>query len=292
MAIYDKNGQSLYVVYGKDGSALTHAYDKSGNLLYVAEPTTLKVMTYNVGGWYIGSGRNVPAAYKNSYYALQTGMIENNDPDILFINEYLEEFSDDGTSALTMLQSLFPYVYAIPSGTYFGRVFCSKYPLTGYEHHYYTNETSRYYDSIVVTVEGLQITLVVTHLSTNSRRIAQTTELISYLNTLDYFICAGDLNTNEARDTTGQDYIDVIVPLLNAGFNLANNSTFGFFDTYFDETSSNPNVEGGWAGCLDNIITSSNIPITSVTVDTTKRTDSLSQKTDHMPLIATINVYA
>ena len=288
MSIYNIDGNMCLSAYALDGSGLSSAYDVDGNLVFSSAPLTIKAMTYNVGGWYIGSGTNVPADKKDIYLALQTGMIEDNDPDILFINEYLANFCADGTSALTILQEYFPYVHTKTNGNYGGRAICSKYPITNYQERSFNDGTVNYYDSCTITIGNRAITAVVTHLNYNASsqdtRLAQTATLIAYLGTLNTFICGGDFNTINCKSTAGSDYTDVILPLLNAGYNCANCSTHGFLETYSDQPDAT------WTGCLDNIITSSNIPITSAHVDTTKLTDDIPDKVDHMPLIATITI--
>ena len=67
MAIYNKDGQNIASLYDKNGSDLSQAYDLNGNIIYMSEPTTIKVMSYNVGNWYIGSGTNVPTDKKSIY---------------------------------------------------------------------------------------------------------------------------------------------------------------------------------------------------------------------------------
>ena len=288
MSIFSLDGTQIDAAYDLDGEPLDSAYDYTGGVVW---SDSLKVMTYNVGGWYTGSGSNVPAAKKDQYYALQTGMIEDADPDILFINEYLAQFSADGTSALTMLQSLFPYVEAKTSGTYFGRAICSKYPITNYtQHSFTTGTTTYYYDSANVTINGKGITLVVLHLMVNPEadRYLQAQELLAYLLTLDSFIAAGDYNTGISPDygtdnTESTPYQHYIKLFTDEGFHVANGGDFGFFVT------CNDGVDGaGTDWDIDNIITSSDITITSAHVDTTKLTDGLQDKTDHMPLIATV----
>lgn len=293
MSIYDKNGQILTSVYNKNGESLEFAYDKNGNVIFSSAPAQLKVMAYNVGQWYYGGHVRVPSDKDAAYYALQNGMLENDDPDILFLEEYLTQFSETGRSALAMLQQYFPYIHeedavnSLSSGA--GRCICSKYPITNYVTHQYTQSGSpRYYDSCTVTVGNIEITLVVTHLNYNANssaaRVAQLSELISFLQSQTRFICGGDFNTLYSKNTSGADYTDMIVPLLNAGFNLANCSDFGFLVTYSDEPT------GTWTGCLDNIVTSSNIEILSASVDTTKMTDGLTERVDHMPLMATVQL--
>lgn len=279
--IYDIDGNPISSVYDVSGNLLNSAYDVDGNKIYQRE---IKVMTYNVGGWYIGSGRNVPSAEKQEYYALQTGMITDNDPDVLVIQEYLANFSDDGTSALTMLQSLFPYVHTKTSGTYFGRAVCSKYPITNYTERQYTQESSRYFDSCTITIGGVPITFVDTHLGlTQANRDPEIVQLINFLNMQSRFVCCGDFNTDigtASANTESTEYIDNVKPFIDEGFNSANFGDFGFKATYVDENDV--------PLYIDNIYTSSGIDITGVYVDTTKETDSIVEKIDHMPLVATL----
>lgn len=273
------------------GNILQAAYDKSGNAVFPDDPqiTQIKVMTYNVGGWYIGSGRNVPAAEKDVYYALQTGMIEENDPDILIIQEYLGSFSDDGTSALTMLQSLFPYVHVKTSGTYYGRAICSKYPIANYVERQFTQETSRYFDSCTITINSIPITVVTTHLGlTQANRTPEIAQLIAFLETQERFIAGGDYNTGivlDSANTSSDAYINNVKPFVDAGFDTANFGDFGFLVT------CNDGVDGaGIDWYLDNVYTSSNITVENAIVDTTKLTDGINEKVDHMPLIATLTI--
>lgn len=287
MSVYGLDGTQLNAIYEADGDEMAAAYNAIGTLVYGTAPgTMLKVMEYNVGGWYDGTGTNVPEAKINEYYELQFNTIKDANPDVLFINEYMEQFSDTGYSALSFLQQFFPYIKAVPSGTYYGRAFCAKYPLSDYQSHIYTGFSPRYYDTISMNVGGKTITLCVTHLdpSSSENRHTQTEELITFLQTLQTpFICAGDLNTTKSASTSSDDYVGVIKPLLDAGFKLANMGDFGRFITYSDESTN-------WQGALDNIVFSSNFTIKSVTVDTRKLNDGLTERTDHMPLIAVAEV--
>lgn len=286
--IYNKDGTALNVAYNKSGEPLQYAYDKDGNVIFSASVPVIKVMSYNCGQWYYGSGDNVPSAKDAEYYALQNGMIANADADILCINEYWDTFSKTGRTALSMLSQYYPYIQTQGGASgYYGRAICSKYPLTNFTHHSYANESARYYDSATVTVDNIPITVVVTHLATDSKRTAQITELINYLKQLDMFICCGDYNTltiTGAVTTEAQDYTDIIAPLLAQGFHLANCADEGFLITYSDSPT------GTYVGCLDNIVTSSNISVLSASIDETKLTDSIADKVDHMPLIATVQL--
>lgn len=286
MAIYNVSNTQIYQAFDIDAASLAKAYNKDGNEVFSA---TLKVMSYNVGQWYYGSGDNVPEAKDEEYYNLQNGMIANADADILCICEYWDIFSKTGRTALSLLSQYYPYIETQGgSSGYYGRAICSKYPLTNFTHHAYTNESARYYDSATVTINDTPITVVVTHLNVDdrSKRSAQVAELITFLQQQTRFIACGDYNTLDCKNTSGADYTAIIEPLLNAGFHCANCSDFGFLETYSDQPT------GTYTGCLDNIVTSANIDILSASVDTTKLSDGLTEKTDHMPLIATVQLEA
>lgn len=292
MPVYTVEGENATRLYAKNGTPLQQAYNVNGAEVY-QWGGSLKVATYNVGQWYYGGHVVVPSSKDAEYYALQNGMLHNINPDILCLEEYLSEFSAAGRSAVTMLQQYFPYIHeengtgTVSSGT--GRCICSKYPISDYTTHQYTTSGGpRYFDSCTVNLFGTPVTVVVTHLNYNansdSARLGQLRELITYLQTQTRFIACGDFNMLACKSTTDADYLSMMVPLLNAGFHCANCTDFGFLETYSDAPT------GPYTGCLDNIVTSSNIAITSAYVDETKLTDQLTERTDHMPLVATLQI--
>lgn len=286
MSIYTYDGREIITPYSKDGRTLRNCFDIHGNKIY-PDAFHIKVMTYNVGGWYIGSGTNVPTDQKAFFYELQTEMIENNDPDVLIIQEYLANFSADGTSALTMLQEFFPYVHTKVSGTYFGRAICSKYPITNYVERTFTQEPQRYFDSCIITIGNNSIPFVNTHLGlTQENRTPEIQQLITFLNTLYSAVIGGDFNTGiTVAGTESQNYIDNVKPFVDAGYNTAN---FQNVENGFKVTC----IDGSYRGMLDNIYASSNISISDVYVDTTKESEiaTIGSKLDHMPLIATLQI--
>lgn len=292
MSIYNVSGQAIPTVYGKNRKCLQHAYNLEGQELL--EPTTLKVMTYNVGQWYVGGGDNVPSDKDSAYYALQNGMIQNANADILFINEYWKEFSKTGRTAKSLLEQYFPYVHEQGGNSgYVGRALCSKYPITNYTTHTFTAQgINNYYDSAEITVNGKTITLVVLHLMTNpeATRYQQAQELLAYLKTLDTFIAGGDYNTGISPDygtdnTESTPYEHYVKLFTDEGFHTANFADDGFL------TTCNDGIDGsGTDWDIDNIITSADIAISDVYVDETKLTDGINEKTDHMPLIATLTL--
>lgn len=288
MGVYDANGTPLTAAYDADGNSLNKAYDIDGNTIWSAEPITLKVMTYNVGGWYYGGGSNVPSSADAVYYALQRGMIADNDPDILILQEYWTQFSQSGRSALTMLQDLFPYVVTAKGNTtYQGKAICSKYPISDYALHTF-QASGNPYISCTVTVQNIPITVYSVHTAyqPQATRLAEIAELIPILQAETRFISAGDYNAliQAPGSTSNQEYQNNPKEFIDAGFNSANYVINGFLVTYSDEPT------GTWAGCLDNIYTSSNITISNPFVDDTKLHDNLTERCDHMPLIATVTI--
>lgn len=290
MAIYDINGTELADAYAIDGTELSDAYDIDGNAIFHNAPAEIKVMTYNVGQWYCGNGSVVPSSLDADYYALQNGMIASADADILLIEEYRDQFSEAGRTALSMLEQYYPYIHTENgSSGYFGRAICSKYPISNYETHSFSVGANRYYDSCDVTISGRSVKLVIVHLITSpeTTRWTQCQELVTYLNTLNTFIAGGDYNTAISPDydtdnTESEWYIKYIKSFTDEGYNTANCGDFGFLTTCID--SSNIRWD------IDNIITSSDITITSASVDTTKETDDISGTIDHMPLIAELEI--
>ena len=288
--IYSISGNQIFSAFDVGGTSKAKAYDISGEEVF-STATSIKVMSYNVGQWYYGGQVAVPADKDAAYYALQNAMIANADADILCMNEYLSEFSATGRTALSLLSQYFPYIHeqngtgTVTSST--GRCICSKYPISNYSvHTYATSGSPRYYDSCTITINGTPITVVVTHLNYNATsdtsRVSQLQELITFLQGQTHFIACGDLNTLYAKTTEEADYRTMIQLLLNAGFNLANCDDGRFLITYSDQPT------GTYVGCLDNIITS--YDIVSAYVDDTKLNDGLTEKTDHMPLIATLRI--
>lgn len=286
--VYDLNGQQIMSVYAKSGARIFQAYDINGVELLKAN---IRVMSYNVGQWYIGGGDNIPADKDSAYFALQSGMIEQDDPDILCLQEYWKVFSKLGRTAKSMLKQYFPYIHEQGGNSgYFGRCICSKYPISNYTVHTYSNDSNRYYDSCTVLVGSVPITVINTHLDTFSqdKRNAEIVELINYIKTQPRFIACGDFNTaitDATANTESNLYIKNVKPFIDEGFHTANFGDFGF------KVTGNDGVDGaGTNWYTDNVITSRDIEVISASVDTTKLTDDIHDKVDHMPFIADLLV--
>lgn len=289
MSVYSKNGFELGATFAPSGVGLSSAFDADGVQVF-STSHTIKVMTYNVGSWYDGNHDNVPADKDADYYALQKGILLQNNADIVFMNEYTQRFSKTGRTAISLLRECgYQYIVETDGGTdteVTGRCIASKYPLSDYTKRTFDDGSNRYYDSCIVSVGGIRVNLVITHLHWDNRtlRTSEMATIMSLLSGFDKFILAGDFNTTDNYDTTGADYINIIKPLIDAGYNVANAGDFGFIVTYYDEPDST------WHGVLDNIVTSANIEIESVYVDETKLNDNLTERIDHIPLIATLQI--
>ena len=286
--IYNKNGSLLNEAFSIAGQLLTSAFNVSGLQVY-PDSVTIKVMSYNVGEWYYGAGDNVPSDKDAEYYALQNGMIEANDPDVLCIQEYWKIFSKAGRTAKSMLEQYFPYIIEQGGDSgYYGHCICSKYPISNYVQRHYTDNNQRYYDSCTITISGIPVTFINTHLDVRSQenRTAEIGELLAFMATQTRVILCGDFNTGigtATANTESTPYVNNVKPFIDAGYHSANFSDFGFMVTCIDRLTDVPYY-------LDNIYTSSNITIDNAEVDETKLNDLINDPIDHMPLIATLTI--
>lgn len=292
MAIYNNNGIEISSAFGRTGVELNEAFAIDGTSVFLKD-RTIKVMTYNVGTWYDGKHDNVPADKDAEYYALQKGMILSDDADIVCLEEYCKEFSKTGRTAYSLLAECgYTYIHEQggdnPSASNAnGRCIASKYPITGYTVRNFTDGSGLYYDTCTITVHGIAINVMVTHLHWNDRekRTSEMQTIMSVLAGFQTFILCGDFNTTDNYDVEGADYLAIIKPLIDAGYNVANGGAFGFKITY----SSYP--DNSWTACLDNIVTSSNIEMLGVVVDETKLNDGITtERVDHLPLISTLQI--
>jgi len=318
MAIYNISGTALSGCYDVDGNALNAAYDKSGNQIFSGgsdTPITLKVMTYNVGQWYIGNGNIMSAELDPAFYDLQYGTFQRNDVDICGIEEYTAKFSEKPRQASDVVSPFFGYTSlrdAFTSNMYYGHGFAAKYPLSNAVENAYSVGTNYYYKADV-NVNGKTVALVVTHLSTQTaQRIEQIPELLSYLNGLYApngssgakvpVICFGDFNMDLPSYSAEKDlyYASNFGMVNQAGFDGSAEvvpkdvSTYEGHFTRFYTTMPSSGLG------LDNILFSPNIEFVSAYVDEAKKNVADQSifinpvdgkaKPDHMPLIATLRI--
>lgn len=289
MSIYDVGGASVAHIFKKDGNSAKVAYDVNGSVVYTALPKNLRVCTYNVGGWYIGSGTNVPTSEDAAYYALQNGMIAEIDADILCLNEFWTIFSQSGRTAASLLAQYYDHIQTADGNTqYAGRAICSKYPITSYETHYFEGETARYYDCATIDVDGVPVPVFVTHLNPHdsSIRIAEAAEMFSFIRSKNYdrFVVCGDFNST-LRDPFSDVNAAIYNQFLNYGCTLANDGAFGILNTYCNNTDWQTNSFG-----IDQIILSDAFTIDAVATNLEKKTDGIIATIDHVPLYADVTL--
>lgn len=288
MPIYDKSGSAIGAAYGANGNTLLQAYDIYGNPL-LSSGTPLTIMTYNVGQWYIGNGNRVPTAQKSEYYALQYGTFENNPVDVLFLQEYLNSWCVDGSLASEFLSPFYDNQEITNPQGYVGHSICTaNIALSNYVSHNFTTNKGNYptFESAEIIVDGKTITIINTHNDYSlSYQAQEVTDLLSFLADLDYFILAGDFNIDLSTQNTASDqYQNSVKRFLDAGYNVGN-CAVDWIPTYFG--SSSPT--GG--KFTDQIVTSANIEIVNLYTYTEKLTDSISDRIDHIPLIAELAIH-
>lgn len=317
MSIYNISGNALNAAYDVDGNALNTAYDKNGNVIFSGgsvTPFTLKVMTYNVGQWYLGSGVIVPASLDSAFYNLQYGTFQRNAVDICGIEEYTAQFSEKPRQASEVIAPFFNYTTLknYDSNPYYGHGIVANYPLSNSVENAYS-VGSNYYYKADINVNGKTIVLVVTHLSTNTtQRLTQIEELLSFLEA-QYapngssgakvpVICFGDFNMDlpSYPDEKALYYASSFGMVNQAGFDGSSEVVPKDITTYEGHFTRFYSTMAASGLGLDNILFSPNIDFISAYVDTAKQTYADQSifinpatgdpKPDHMPLIATLRI--
>lgn len=286
MSIYNVSGESVSGVYNKYNQDVPIAYDVDGEIAF-KKAIPFKVMTYNVGQWYTGIDERVPAAKKSEYYNLQYGIISDNDADVLFMQEYLNSWCEDDSSAQTDFINPFFADQKVtnPSG-YIGHSICVKTgAISDYTSHEFTTHKAYYptYETAKIFVGGREINIINTHNDyVLSYQQPQITDLLTAVSNMEYFILCGDFNVDlSTEDTSDDQYLNNVKRFLDGGYNVGN-CVLDWIPTYY--ATSSPT----WGKFTDQIITSSNIAISSIYADTSKLMDGIGDKIDHLPLIAEV----
>lgn len=279
--IYTINGTELNTVYDVDGQSLSQAYDIEGNPLMSDSPFQLTAMTYNVQ-WFTGLSSN---------QSMQEGILDTYKADIIG----LQEFQRASSSAIpdlatTLLSEDYPYLLM---GNYGNKnAIASKYAMSSFTTVPYTDQTmdGQSYSTATITVRGKQIFLLNCHLTTSSaetQKVAQALETFNALQNHEYFILFGDFNT-VCKSVNDTEYTTIMKQFVDAGYNCANCTEQHGFNNTWTESST---ASGTWYP-TDHIITSSNISINNVVVDTTKIdvAAQTGQSIDHLPLIAYLTI--
>lgn len=290
MAIYNVAKSELYESRSVNGSETSNAYDVSGNVVFTKSGSiNLRVMSYNVQ-WF--TNLNADVDVQDEAFGTQA-------PDIVGMQEMSQG-------------SGYPSIDGIPANIYLNRkgfsyvnmvtrmvnkvALASKYPVTDFREIPYTNYGSqlRSYLKCYISIGGKRIAFYNTHLEPYhgetqiAIRASQAQQLLADIATEDTFILTGDFNTDLCFDVSGTDYINVVKPMIDAGYNVANANPNrdGFMPTWSDSSDFSSNLY-----VLDNIITSSDIAMNTVWRDMYKITHNPNNYgIDHVPIIADLEI--
>lgn len=285
MAIYSLSGTHLNNAYSVDGDPLSSAYDIDGVQVFPDE-VALKVMSYNVGSW-TAFGNKATAANQETWYTLQNGIFQQEQADLAGIQEYYSAIGSYNVP--TMLAQYFQYFYEVDrTSSKAGRALASKYPMTNAREVNFQNQSGEQRSYLIAdtTIGGRTVKFLTAHLALEYSTIAlQIQELLSAVSNLECWILTGDFNIT-FPDAESEGYTTLVKPFLDAGYHVANGSTFGFIPTF---STKKPGDDSDWR-VLDNIMCSANIDITDVYIDRDKITDHADYAIDHLPLIAEMRI--
>lgn len=279
MSIYSINGTELLECFNQSGSLLSAAYNCDGDPIF---PYKLKVMSYNVGSW-TAFGEKATASNQETWYALQNGIFQQERVGIAGIQEYYSAIGSYSVPA--MLSQYFQYLYAVDwVSTKAGRALASKFQMMNAHEVNFVNQSGEQRSYLIadVTIGGKTVKFLTAHLALVNATIAlQIQELLSAVSGFEYWILTGDFNI-PFPDAESEGYTTLVKPFLDAGYHVANGSSFGFIPTF---STKIPGDDSDWR-CLDNIMCSANIEIIDVYVNTDKLTEHQGYSIDHLPLIA------
>ena len=288
MGVINLSGQ-LCELTKLDGYPISDAVSVEGVLLNpVPDELKLTLMSYNCGGYYLGSGTNVPTEYMPQFEQILRTIVSKNNCDVMCIQEHHHNFSGDVT-AESILSDYYDSFFENGGNTqYGGRLTATRKAVSSNSYWSFSEQGGQGNClEIVINVAGKDVHILSVHLDwqDQSRQELQAQELIQWASDKEYFVICGDLNS-VCRGTQDLDYITVIKPFLDAGYNSANCSKFGFIPTFYKVG------DNGDRSSLDQIITSSNIAIRRVWTDKTKYGNSdVGGSIDHLPLCAEIVIY-
>lgn len=286
MSIYNAKGNPLLNAYNLNGGQISSAYNIDGKQIFPDAQSTLKIMSYNVGAW-TAFGNNATPENQETWHTLQNNILAEERADLIGIQEYEDAIGSYNVSA--MIRQYAPYLFDVDRvNNKAGRAIASKYLMTNSREINFTNQKGEIRSYLIgdVNIGGKIIKFITAHLALdNATVILQIQEIITAVASFDYWILTGDFNM-EFPNVESEGYAHLIKPFLDAGYNVANGSDFGFIPTFSTKT---PEQDTDWH-CLDNIMCSSNIDITNVYVNRQKITEHAGYAIDHLPLVAEVVV--
>lgn len=287
MSICNSKGISLdsETIVNSRGIPIDTAYNLRGDVIYSnapSDPVNFTIMTFNVGEWY-GYAQSVPTEVEQQWYEMYEDIFNTWSPDFLAMQEYDSKI---GTlDAQGLVEQTDPYFYTLER-----RAIASKYPLYDIRNISFENQDGneeRYYLRAYINVGGRKICVISAHTSYSGEYpVLQCNELLHDISREDYFIVCGDLNlrVDELHDANYEKLNGVWE---SHGYNSASGEQFGIKKTW---RSSVAGTE--WHG-IDQIFTSSNITMNSVTVDDmkiNKYASLVGNHIDHCPLVANVTI--
>lgn len=227
----------------------------------------LKVMSHNVGTYSYGiDPQGIPDADIDEKKILWRKMLADNDCDVLGMQEFRPKI--DVSNSIDTIATIYNFPYNYTVGDYSYQFMASKYQLKKTARKQLTDGTYRYYSKAYITVDGIEVCIVNTHLQSGDNaptRALEIAEIIAAVAGESHVIIMGDFNIAAAAE---------LDPFTAAGYTLANTGWFGDFLTHPYNAAAN---------LYDNIIVSANIRI-----DNTYLGDNITS--DHFPIIAELSI--
>lgn len=282
MGIVNLHGEQIEIVRF-NSYPIFDAFSINDTLLNpVKDNLRLTLMTYNCGGYYLGTGTSVPTDYVTQFEEILRSIATNN-CDVMCIQEHHHYFSDDIT-AESILSDYYDSFFENGGDTGFGGRLTATRKTVSSSTCWSFSQQSNQGNCLetVINIPEKDVHILSVHLdwADQARQESQVQELIKWASDKEYFVICGDFNS-VCYDVHDLDYISVIKPFLDLGYNSANCSRFGFIPTFY--------VVGNLANgsSLDQIITSNNITIRKVWTDKIKYGNSyVGDRVDHLPLCA------
>lgn len=269
-------------MYSIDGKTLTAAYDIYGTAINSVHgiKETLRVMCYNIQRW---SGNNALSSIQEVAFGQGSAIVG------------IQEWGNSTTTTATIGGKSIPDYLAgkgydnlyVSSLDVNHKAVASKIEMADMSETVYSQSyETRSYTKSYFNFAGKRIAFFNTHLDyqvESSIKFLQAKELLTAVAQEESFILMGDLNTT-VQSTSENEFIQIVKPFIDAGYNVANGGDpWGLLMTFYNGTT----VEGSsQITPPDNIITSADIQIKNVYLDTTKLTAGTGNVIDHIPLIA------
>lgn len=288
MAVYNKAGIVAQIIYVMSGNLLSDAYYLDGVQVFPDGPQTLKVMSYNVQYFKkINSQQTMLTEIANKYNADIIGLQELASYSLSTIpvagQVFLTNYPNRNLSGHINKLMLATKSIVLSNVVYADFINQDPEDMTQY------NETRAYIKG-EFSVGGKTITIINTHLCllTTSVKWQQMEEIFALAEQCEYVIITGDFN-QYSNDASGDDFVHMFKPFLDAGYNLANCSPdFGFIKTASNLTTAE--TLDDLQAPPDNIIVSGNINIVDAIVDDTKLSYLDGNPIDHVPIIAVLEI--